>query len=104
MALSIMDRLLPFIFLLSLICVGCEMESDARQPKEEDDKATNILSEIGRYQIISGEYTQLTEKNQILVKAVFKLDTVTGETWKWNPRILGDKSPNNQDFWISTEK
>jgi len=96
-----------FVFLLGLSGIGCQSESSARQQKEGDEKVAKDLPEIGRYQLVNGEYTRFTEfskKSEILVKAIFKIDTATGDVWVYQPSILGNKNEYNHDAWVPSGK
>ena len=56
---------------------------------------------------MNGEYTRFTEfskKSEILVKAIFKIDTATGDVWVYQPSILGNKNEYNHDAWVPSGK
>ncbi len=44
---------------------------------------------IGRYQIVQGEYLHYGSSGRLTSSGVFKLDTVTGETYQYFPGIMG---------------
>ena len=45
-------------------------------------------TQIGRYQIIQGQYLHYAP-NALTSSGIFKIDTVTGETYQYFPGIMG---------------
>jgi len=74
----------------------------------DDKKIKNNSKEIGRYQLVPATLTTPIDNNQNteLKKVIFKIDTVTGEVWKYDIMyaIAGKESVFMINGWDSKIK
>lgn len=71
-----------YLILMSTALIsGCDCQNKNTTYPEKN------VEPVDRYQLFQGYYTGLTETNGVGAasdaKAVFKIDTVTGETWEY---------------------
>lgn len=74
-----MKKFIAFALLLSVVCAVSALTEDGSPPAPTG-------RDVGRYQLAAGAAPMLQIGSQI--ETIFRIDTVTGQTWKLNPEAL----------------
>lgn len=84
-----MRKLIILIFLVGLTALAGDT-----LPRSKD---------VGRYRLLRAPVTYVTPKGPLQFEAVFKIDSMTGDTWMFKASIKDDKKPANEGWWFVSD-
>jgi hypothetical protein len=93
-----MKTYLAGIGLLLLVGGGLTVAQNKSQNKAAD---VSLNSEVGRFLLFKSEYETLASSSVIKQFGIFKIDTVTGESWLFHPASTIGSEKSKFDYWQS---